>query len=116
MDKKVALYVMVMLVGVFISSISQVMLKKASMKEYSSWLREYMNPLVIGAYLIFFMATFCSIYAYKVIPLYWGPIIESFGYFFVTVFGVFLFGEKLSWCKELALCIIVVGILMFSLL
>ncbi len=115
MDKKVALYVLVMLLGVFISSVSQVMLKKASMKEYSSWIREYANPLVIGAYLIFFMATFCSIYAYKVVPLSWGPIIESTGYFFVTAFGVSLFGEKINSRKRISLCMIVVGIMIFSL-
>lgn len=116
MDKKVALYVLVMLLGVFISSVSQVMLKKASMKEYSSWIREYANPLVIGAYLIFFMATFCSIYAYKVVPLSWGPIIESSGYFFVAIFGVFFFKEKINLRKKLALGVIMTGILIFSLL
>lgn len=115
MDEKLIIYIGVMLLGVFISSVSQVMLKKASMKEYPSRIQEYANPLVIGAYVIFFIATFFSIYAYKVVPLSWGPIIESSGYFFITIFGVLLFGEKFKWRKGLSLCIIVVGVLIFSL-
>lgn len=115
MKDNTALYVGIMLAGVFISSVSQVMLKKASMKKYPSLLKEYLNPLVIGAYMIFFAATFCSIYAYKVVPLSWGPTIESSGYFFVTLFGVLCFGEKVTWRKGISLCVIVAGIFIFSL-
>lgn len=115
MDEKTLLYAGIMLFGVFISSVSQAMLKKASMKEYPSRFREYANPLVIGAYAIFLVSTFCSICAYKVIPLSWGPIIGASGYFFVTAFGVLLFGEKMNRRKGMALGLIVVGILIFSL-
>ena len=116
MDERVILHGGVMLFGVFISSISQVMLKMASMKEYPSRIKEYINPLVVGAYMIFFAATLCSIYAYKVIPLSWGPIIETSGYFFVTIFDMFFFKEKINWHKGIALSIIIVGILFFSIL
>lgn len=115
MSEQQLVYAAVMLLGVFISSVSQAMLKKASLKSYSSRFQEYVNPLVIGAYVIFFLATFCSIYAYRVVPLSWGPIIESCGYFFVTIFGVVLFGEKINWRKGFSLCVIVAGILIFSL-
>ena len=115
MDDHLGLYIGIMLVGIFISSISQVMLKKASMKEYPSRIKEYLNPLVIGAYVIFVAATFCSIYAYKVVPLSWGPIIESSGYFFITAFGVLVFKERLTRRKVIALFVIVIGIVVFSL-
>ena len=52
MTKTVALYSLFILFGTFISAISQVMLKKAAMKTYPSKIREYLNPLVISAYLI----------------------------------------------------------------
>lgn len=115
MNKEVTFYISIMLLGVFISSVSQVMLKKASMMEYSSYIQEYTNPLVIIAYMLFLIATFCSIYAYKAIPLFWGPIIESSGYLFVTMFGVLLFGEKINWKKGISLFTVVAGILIFSL-
>lgn len=114
MNNRVWLYVCIMLAGVFISSISQVMLKKASMKEYPSRIKEYLNPLVIGAYAIFVAATVCSIYAYKVVPLSWGPIIESSGYFFITLFGNLVFKEKIDTKKVISLLTIVVGILLFA--
>ena len=50
MDSTVLLYSCVLLLGVFISSISQVMLKKAALKEYDSPIKEYLNPLVVFAY------------------------------------------------------------------
>lgn len=46
-------YALISLLGVFLSSVSQVMLKKAAMRKYSSVVQEYLNPLVIFAYGIF---------------------------------------------------------------
>ena len=47
MDKRELFYGAVLLVGVLISAISQVMLKKAAMKTYASPVREYLNPLAL---------------------------------------------------------------------
>ncbi len=109
-------YTGILLLGVFLSSISQVMLKKAAVRKYSSWLKEYLNPLVIVAYVIFFGTTFLSIYAYKGIPLSMGPVLEATSYIYVTIFGVTIFKEKLNRQKVLALLLIVGGILVYSLL
>ena len=73
-------YPCILLLGVFLSSVSQVMLKKAALRTYETKLREYLNPLVISAYMIFFGTTFLSIYAYKGIPLSMGPVLESTSY------------------------------------
>ena len=43
-------YALFALFGVFISGISQVLLKKSAGRQYSSAIREYLNPLVIVAY------------------------------------------------------------------
>ena len=48
-------YALIVLLGVFISAISQVMLKKSAVKKYDSRIKEYLNPLVIFAYFIFFI-------------------------------------------------------------
>ena len=103
-----------LLLGVFVSAISQVMLKKAAMKEYSSPILEYLNPMVIFAYAIFVGTTFLSILAYRGIPLSLGPVLEATSYIYVTVFGVVIFKEKLNCKKILALGCIISGILVYS--
>lgn len=114
MNKTVFLYSGILLIGVFLSAISQVMLKKAALKKYDSVIQEYLNPLVIIAYFIFFMTTFCSILAYKGIPLSMGPILEATSYIYVTFFGVRIFKEKINKRKLVALILIIAGIFVYS--
>lgn len=115
MTHKTILYACVLLIGVLISAISQVMLKKAAQQQHDSWLNEYLNPLVIGAYILFFGTTFLSIIAYKGIPLSMGPILEATSYLYVTFFGVTIFQEKLNKRKILALLLIIGGIAVYAL-
>lgn len=108
-------YACVLLGGVFVSAISQVMLKKAAQKTYDSKIKEYLNPLVIFAYILFVGTTFISIIAYKGIPLSMGPILESTSYLYVTIFGVTIFKEKLNKNRIIALLLILCGIAIYSL-
>ena len=114
MTKTNVIYAGVLLFGVFISAVSQVLLKKAALKKYDSVLQEYLNPYVIIAYIIFVLSTLLSIVAYRGIPLSLGPVLEATSYIYVTVFGVKIFSEKLNWKKILALCFIVVGIMIYA--
>ena len=114
MNRQLALYASIMLLGVFISSVAQVLLKKAAQKKYNSVVEEYLNLPVITAYAIFFGATFLSIYAYKVVPLSMGPILEATGYLYVTIFGVTIFHEKIDRYKLAALALIIGGIAVYS--
>ena len=115
MNKALLLHMGFMGFGTFISAVSQVILKKASQKKYDSVIREYLNPSVIIAYTIFFSATLLSILAYKVVPLSMGPIIEATSYVYVTIFGVTIFKEKINKKKLLALAVIIIGIVIYSL-
>lgn len=115
MNKTLLIYALIMGFGTFISAISQVLLKKAASKEHKSLIAEYLNPRVIVAYIIFFSATFLSVFAYKVVPLSMGPIIEATGYIYVTVFGVTIFKEKINAQKLIALAVIINGIVIYSL-
>ena len=114
MNNAVWLYASILLVGVFISAVSQVMLKKAAMKKYETRFKEYFNPMVIFAYVLFVGTSFMSILAYKGIPLSMGPILETTSYIYVTFFGVRLFGEKMNRQKVLALFLIIGGICVYS--
>lgn len=114
MNKNIFLYSLILLFGVFISSISQVMLKKAAQKEYKNHLQEYLNPIVIIAYILFVGCTFLSILAYRGLPLSMGPILEATSYFYITFFGVKIFGERINARKCIALGFIIIGILIYS--
>ncbi|MCR4717789.1 MAG: EamA family transporter [Lachnospiraceae bacterium] len=114
MNSKIAMYACFMLLGVFISSLSQVLLKKEAVKEHKSFISEYLNVRVIVAYSIFFSATLLSLIAYKVVPLSYGAIIEATSYIYVTIFGVIFFKEKVNAKKLLALILILAGIVVFT--
>lgn len=109
-------YVCLLLLGTFLASISQVMLKKAALRSYENKLREYLNPLVIIAYIIFFGTTFLGVFAYRGIPLSMGPVLEATSYVYVTFWGVTFFKEKINRRKVIALTLILSGILVYSLL
>ena len=105
-----------LLLGVFISAISQVMLKKAAGRKYASPILEYLNPMVIFAYVLFFGTTFLSILAYRGIPLSLGPVLEATSYLYVAFFGVTIFHEKITKRKTLALACVVSGIVVYAVL
>lgn len=115
MTPTVALYAGIVLIGTFIGSVSQVLLKKSALKTYSSPLKEYLNPLVVVAYALFVGTTLLSIVAYRGIPLSLGPVLESTGYVWVTLFGVLIFKERMTWRKLLALALIMGGIAIYAL-
>ena len=114
MNKTLLFYALIMMFGTFISAISQVILKKAAGKIYENKIREYVNLPVISAYTIFVVATFLSVFAYKVVPLSMGPILESTSYIYITIFGVMIFKERLTKRKLIALITIIVGIVVYS--
>ena len=108
------IYMAIYLAGVFVSSVAQIILKKSSGKEYKSRIFEYLNPMVIFAYAIFFGATFCSIFAYRSIPLSFGPILAASEYIFVAVLSRMVLKENINRKKLMGLTAIVVGIIIYS--
>ena len=114
MSEPIVLYSGILLLGTFIAAVSQVILKKAAQKEYPSKIAEYLNFPVIFAYTLFVLTTFMCIYAYKVVPLSFGPVLESTSYLYVTAFGVIFFKEKLTVKKVAALALILIGIAVYA--
>ena len=109
-------HILIMLAGVFISSVSQVLLKKAADRTWPSRLREYLNLPVAAAYFLFGASVLLNILAYRGLDLGLGAVLEATGYIWVTLFGVTLFREKMNGMKLLALCLILGGILVSALL
>ena len=114
MNSKI-IFSLIYLSGVFISAIAQIILKKSAGKEYESKIREYLNPYVIIAYAIFFGATFCTIYAYKGVPLSFGPILAASEYVFVAVLSKLFLKENINLKEFIGLSFIIAGIIIFSL-
>lgn len=107
-------YTILLLVSVFISAVSQILLKKAAMQHYDSIIREYVNPRVMTGYALFAVTSFLAVLAYRGIPLSMGPVFESTSYIYVTVFGSVFFGEKITVRKLVAIGFIIAGIIVCS--
>lgn len=108
-------YVLLYLGSTFLASVSQVLLKKAAMREHKSLLAEYTDWRVILGYGLFVGCTLLTMLAYKGVPLNVGPVLEATGYLYVTLFGVTIFHERMDPRKIGALALILAGILVYAL-
>lgn len=104
----------VFLCSVLISSISQILLKKSADRTYDSRLKEYLNPLVIVAYIMFFCSMMITMYCYRYVDVSAGPIFESAGYVFVGILGFIFLKEKFTVKKTIGMVLILLGIVVFS--
>ena len=115
MTKELIIYSLILLASVFISSVSQILLKKSAEKQYPSKIREYLNPYVIIGYGLFFGCTILSMYALKVVPLSMSPVLESCGYIFVALMSFFFLKEKFTKRQMIGTVLIIIGVVVYSL-
>lgn len=108
-------YVLLFLVAVFISAVSQILLKESADKKHDSFIQEFLNPKVIIAYSIFFSATLITMFSYKVLPFSLGTILETTGYIWVALLSRIVLKEEIKKRKMVGLIIIILGILIYSL-
>lgn len=104
---------LLLIFSVLIASISQILLKKSSEKEYSSFIKEYLNPYVIIGYGMMVLSTILTIFAFKGLDYKNGPIIESIGYIFVMLLSWKFLKEKITKKKIIGNALILLGILVF---
>ena len=115
MTRELIPYLALAILSVFIASLSQTLLKWEAGKEHTSLAREYLNVGVIGGYGLLALSMLLTMFAYRKLPLSMTPAFESFSYLFVTLFGVTIFHERITKKKLLALGMILIGILIFTL-
>ena len=115
MNEMTLIFSCVFIGSVFISSVSQILLKKSADKTYDSKLKEYLNPLVIIAYGMFFCSMLITMYCYRYVDVSAGPILESAGYVFVAVLGYIFLKEKFTAKKVIGMLVLLAGIALFSL-
>ncbi len=102
-----------LLLSVFISAISQILLKKSATEPHSSFLREYLNFKVIFAYFLFFLAVFIDLFALKYVPASFVPVIETSSYAFVIILSRIIFKEKINFIQGVSIILILTGIFVY---
>lgn len=108
-------YIWCLLVGVTCASISQILLKKSTFCKYNSVIREYLNPWVIGGYMLLCLSMLLTLYAYTGVAYKNGPVIESLGNVLVPVLSFLVFKERLSIRRCLGIACIMLGVFVFYL-
>lgn len=107
-------YVGIFLLSVFIASCAQIILKTSADAEHKSFIREYLNLRVIGAYTILFASTILTIIAYRGVELKKGPILESAGYVFVLFLSWIFLQERIGVNRIIGIILIIAGIIIAS--
>ncbi|NLZ70497.1 MAG: multidrug ABC transporter [Clostridiaceae bacterium] len=107
----------VMVAGVIILTVSsQILLKVAAGKTYTSFYKQYLNFPVIAAYIMLFASTFLNTLVFRLIPLSYSPIWNSISFVLLNVICVLFFKEKMTLLKLIGLTLITSGILLFMFL
>ena len=110
------MYYIIVILSVFAAASAQMLLKQGARKEYGSWWRQYINPWVIGGYVVMGCSLVLNIWCMsKGILVKEVSVIESMSYMFVPVLAFMLFKEKLSTRKICAIAIIIGGVILFFL-
>ncbi len=109
------LYFGLYICSVTLAAVSQILLKKSALKKHDGFLKEYLNPYVIGGYMLTGISMLLTILAFRGLEYKNGPIIESLGLVLVMLFGIFIFREKLTKKKCIGTVLILAGIFVYYL-
>ena len=108
------IYYLIVILVVFASACSQMLLKKGASIQYKSFIRQYLNPWVISGYGIMGFAVIINVFCMsKGVEVKELSIIESLSYLFVPCLSWFFFSEKITKRKALAIALILVGVVIF---
>lgn len=108
------MYYVLVVFDVFIAALAQMLLKSSSMNHHKSFIFEYLNIKVIGAYGIMVISLLLNIYAlHHGVMLKELSIIESSSYLFVPLLSFLFFKETITWRKAGAIAVILVGVVVF---
>ena len=107
------LYVVVIL-SVLLSSVAQILLKKGASIPHKDFIGEYLNPWVIGGYVMLGISLVVNIFAMsRGIQVKEVSILESLSYLFVPILSYLCFRETTGKRKMLSIAVIIVGIIIF---
>ena len=107
------IYFFLMILAEIIASSSQMLLKKSAEKEYPSFIREYLNLLVIGGYGLLLVSMVISIFCYDGLGYMGVVVMEPIGYIIVMLMSRIFFKEKFTTKKIIGVLFIIAGIGVF---
>ena len=106
-------YILVIL-SVFAAACAQMLLKQGARKNYVGFLRQYLNPWVIGGYGIMACSLVLNIFCMsRGVQVKEVSVIESLSYLFVPCLAFVLLGERITWRKGVAIAIVISGVIIF---
>ncbi|WP_022779677.1 hypothetical protein [Butyrivibrio sp. AE3009] len=106
-------FFLLMILAELIASTSQILLKKSAEKEYPSFIREYLNALVIGGYGMLMISMIISIFCYDGLGYMGVVVMEPLGYIIVMFLSRLVFKEKFTIRKLIGMVLILGGIAVF---
>lgn len=108
------MYYLIAIFSVFVSAVSQMLLKKGASGEHGSVVKEYLNPWVIGGYALMGASLLLNVFAMsKGLQVKELSSIEALSYIFVPVLALIFFKERISVRKALSAALILAGIAIF---
>lgn len=107
-------YVVINLVSVVSSALVQILLKKSAGKQYENRIKEYLNPLVIISYGLFFCTTLINMYSLRGVSLSLNTILGSLAYVLVPLFSYFFLKERMNKTQYIGMIFIIAGIILFG--
>ena len=103
------------IISPLIVALSQILLKMGALKYGKRiWWRQYINPIVISAYVLFFGVTVINVYLFSVFPLSLGSIMVAISYIGVVFSGRLIFGENLSSIQICGIVITIFGMMLYG--
>ena len=108
------IYYLLVIGSVLASAGAQMLLKQGAKNQYSTFIRQYLNPWVIGGYSIMGASLLLNIFCLsRGVQVKEVSIIESLSYLFVPIFSLWFFKEKITWRKAVAIAVIMTGVVIF---
>ncbi len=107
-------YIVVGIISVVLSCVSQMLLKVSANKKWNTRVREYLNMFVISAYFLLGACMLLTIYMYRGMEFKYGAIIESLSYVIIMIMGKLFFDEPFTQKKILGNVLIILGIFIFN--
>ena len=106
------IHIAVLILICCISAFSQVLLKKASTKKYTTFLQQYLNPYVITGYGMFFAVLAVNIWLLRFLPVtVCSAFSESLPLVLSLVTGRIIFNEQLTKTGLAGAALVIAGIL-----
>lgn len=101
--------------GVFLTAISQLLMRQGARKTRKSALRLYLNMYMLTAYFTLVVVTLLNLYAYREIPLKVGLMLAPLALILVGLLSWWLLKEGLTRIQILGAVVILIGVTVFNL-